>query len=688
VLFALSTALRLLKPNRFELPRTLISLLSLSVITTITWLVIVFYSVTEGLEHKWIDQLISFSGSVRLFPKDQYFQSYDYLLDTIDPQSDYEPTTLGTKSRHPTDFLQLLNPIQKDELDTSSLKRLFSEQQVDRVRISAKVFDLLKSAKPCEVLSCAVQTKASGLRLKKLHKASLTDQIDLENWLTTQGAQLIGFDQAHEKVQSLCIPVTAQDLQMLWLSLASDPDKDLIPPLNSYLENFQVKEAEFLTNLIPLFECSYSSKNELKPCEAYVKANDLEIASIDSSATLHLISTHLEDLKISSFQPQPIQVIKKYPTYLDTAGFSIKQVYAPFYSLEHHRWLVKVSIQSNHHLKPCEIKGLAPACLIKPLKVLSSASLYSKAIFDSAQTNLVDTSNVSLADQTSASVSSILSKPSSSWVGILAPQPLKTLGLHLGSLVYLQRPTVSPLGEFTHEAKGMITGFYDPGIFPLGARHLIAPFSLCERFHNGYEENPQANFWQMWPDSAIQWSQQLKDELHQLGYDQWFSCKNYEDYDSSQELLLQLRSDRMLLSLVASIILVVACSSIASMLVLLVNERRKDIAILRALGMSQQRLIQCFGLCGLLIGFISALLGTALAWVTLQNIDSFMAALSYLHGQPLLNASFYGSHLPNHMSLRALQIVWIGSAALSTLCGCLACWQAAKLSPSNLLKSL
>jgi lipoprotein-releasing system permease protein len=139
--------------------------------------------------------------------------------------------------------------------------------------------------------------------------------------------------------------------------------------------------------------------------------------------------------------------------------------------------------------------------------------------------------------------------------------------------------------------------------------------------------------------------------------------------------------------LIGVLVLAVACSNIISMLILLVQNKKKEIGILQAMGASKNSIALIFGLCGVLIGIISSLLGILLALLTLHNIDFVVKILSLLQGHDAFNALFFGQSLPNALSNRALYFVLIATPLISLLAGLIPAIKACRLQPSQILRA-
>jgi ABC-type lipoprotein release transport system permease subunit len=75
--------------------------MSIFVISLVVWLVIVFLSVTTGIEKNWLKKLTSFHAPLRISPTDQYFNSYYYRIDGLSASSNYTLKTIGEKAIAP-----------------------------------------------------------------------------------------------------------------------------------------------------------------------------------------------------------------------------------------------------------------------------------------------------------------------------------------------------------------------------------------------------------------------------------------------------------------------------------------------------------------------------------------------------------------------------------------------------------
>ncbi len=100
-MFELQVALKYLVPRKKSLSTALISALSVLVVSLVIWLVLVFLSVTSGMEKNWLRKLTSLHAPLRIAPTEKYYRSFYYQSDALAEKADYALKTLGEKAASP-----------------------------------------------------------------------------------------------------------------------------------------------------------------------------------------------------------------------------------------------------------------------------------------------------------------------------------------------------------------------------------------------------------------------------------------------------------------------------------------------------------------------------------------------------------------------------------------------------------
>ena len=123
------------------------------------------------------------------------------------------------------------------------------------------------------------------------------------------------------------------------------------------------------------------------------------------------------------------------------------------------------------------------------------------------------------------------------------------------------------------------------------------------------------------------------------------------------------RIEKTMTSVLLMLIVAVAAFNIVAALVMVVNEKRNDIAILRTVGMTPQSVVAVFFTHGIIIGWLGALLGCALGLVLALNVETIVPAIENLLGVHVFDPNvYYISEVPSEV--RWPQVVWITGLAL------------------------
>jgi lipoprotein-releasing system permease protein len=164
----------------------------------------------------------------------------------------------------------------------------------------------------------------------------------------------------------------------------------------------------------------------------------------------------------------------------------------------------------------------------------------------------------------------------------------------------------------------------------------------------------------------------------------------YEVFDWSVDHATYFRAVRIektMMSLILLLIVAVAAFNIVAMLVMVVTDKRTDIAILRTFGAAPRRVMGIFVTQGLVIGWLGVLLGIGLGVLLALNVEVIVPALERTFRFQFMDADvYYNTSIPS--DLKWLNVVWIAGAAL-LLTGCATLYpalRAARTAPAEALR--
>ena len=142
-----------------------------------------------------------------------------------------------------------------------------------------------------------------------------------------------------------------------------------------------------------------------------------------------------------------------------------------------------------------------------------------------------------------------------------------------------------------------------------------------------------------------------------------------------------------MIALLLLLIVAVAAFNIISTLIMVVTDKKADIAILRTLGASPRQIMAVFMVQGTLIGVVGTVIGGVLGVIAALNVSGWVAWLEAFSGHQFLSSDVYFiSYLPSE--LRISDVVLICSAALgmSFLATLYPAWRASRTQPAEALR--
>jgi lipoprotein-releasing system permease protein len=277
---------------------------------------------------------------------------------------------------------------------------------------------------------------------------------------------------------------------------------------------------------------------------------------------------------------------------------------------------------------------------------------------------------------------------------ILLPKSYRDTGVFLGDRGTLSYTNAAAALSQEQRIRIRVAGFYDPGLLSLGNRCLIVPKEVTRQMYASAQtyspDGTPTNGFFLWPEKigdVDRLQKEIASRFEKAGISKYWKIDSFERYEFSKDLLQQFRSDRLLFSLIGAIILCVACCNIIALLILLINDKKREIAILQSMGASPFSIALIFALSGTAMGLISCLLGSLFALLTLHNLPALISCLSSVQGGTPFNPLLFGHNLANQLSSEALRFVLIATPLLSLIAALLPAIKACKIRANTVLRS-
>ena len=145
--------------------------------------------------------------------------------------------------------------------------------------------------------------------------------------------------------------------------------------------------------------------------------------------------------------------------------------------------------------------------------------------------------------------------------------------------------------------------------------------------------------------------------------------------------------EKRVMFIILLLIVAVAAFNIVSTLVMVVTDKRADIAILRTLGATQGQILRIFISQGAIIGVIGTILGLALGLLVSMNIDVIVPAIESFFGtQFLAKDVYYIAEIPSEVDPSDVISICVVSFGLTILATIYPSVKASRVKPTDALR--
>ena len=265
---------------------------------------------------------------------------------------------------------------------------------------------------------------------------------------------------------------------------------------------------------------------------------------------------------------------------------------------------------------------------------------------------------------------------------ILGYRLAQRLNLRVGDYISLISPNVmeTAIGVLPIKQNFMVGGFFDVGMYEYDNNFIFIPWEKAEKFlsikkiAHGIEiflDNPKT-------------TQNVYDDLISK-LDENLTIIDWKKRNSS--FMNALDVEKNVMFVILTLIILVATFNIISSMIMLVQTKKSDIALMRTMGASKHFVIRIFMLTGSIIGIIGTIIGAILGTIVSINIETIRNFVSSLFGQELFSPQIYFlSTLPSNINFNEVLIVMGLSISLTLIASMFPAWKASKISPAEALR--
>ena len=162
---------------------------------------------------------------------------------------------------------------------------------------------------------------------------------------------------------------------------------------------------------------------------------------------------------------------------------------------------------------------------------------------------------------------------------------------------------------------------------------------------------------------------------------------SYSWQRANEGMFASLKIQRNAMFIILSLIIIVAAFNIISSIIMLVQGKYSEIAIMRTFGASEKSILKIFISVGSMSGVIGTAIGFALGLPLAYNVDEVRLLIENITGDELLGGGlYYLSSLPSVVNYAEVFAVCFASIFISVVATIYPALKAARLKPARILR--
>ena len=239
----------------------------------------------------------------------------------------------------------------------------------------------------------------------------------------------------------------------------------------------------------------------------------------------------------------------------------------------------------------------------------------------------------------------------------------------------------TPVGNIPHSRSYPVVGIFKAGMSDIDDNIMFMPISEAKDF---FSTDGGATSLQVMVKDPDQVQSQVSAILQAAGPDmlvQTWQVRNVAFFNA-------LAVERNVVTMVLSLVVLVAALNIISGLYMMVKEKGSNIAILRTMGATSGTIMRVFFLVGAIIGTVGTFAGFVIGVLICWNAENIRKLIQWFSGVDPFNPElYYLAQLPARINYGQTFAIVIFAVLLSYVATLYPAWKAAKLDPVEGLRS-
>ena len=256
------------------------------------------------------------------------------------------------------------------------------------------------------------------------------------------------------------------------------------------------------------------------------------------------------------------------------------------------------------------------------------------------------------------------------------------LGLRIGDRITIVAPrgAQTPFGVTPRIKSYPVAAIFQIGMFQFDNTFVFLPLPEAQAFFN---MDGQANVIEVFVDEPDRMDE-MRDRI-EPALQRPMIMIDWRQRD--QTFFDAVTVERNVMFAILTLIVLVAALNIISGLIMLVQDKARDIAVLRTMGATRGAVMRIFLITGATIGFVGTFVGVLLGLLVAHNVEAIRHGLNWLLNANLFPAeAYFLSRLPSRVEPSDIVAVVTMTLVLSLAATLYPSWRAARLDPVEALR--
>jgi len=267
--------------------------------------------------------------------------------------------------------------------------------------------------------------------------------------------------------------------------------------------------------------------------------------------------------------------------------------------------------------------------------------------------------------------------------GLLVGRELaKHLNIFVGDKVNVISPmgNITPLGVMPKMKPFRVAGIFNTGMFEYDSTLAYVSIGQAQAF---FDLGDTVTGVQLKVEDVYHTGELASSINRTLGSD--YYARDW--MQMNRNILFALKTEKIVMFIILTLIVLVAAFGIASTLFMVVMEKNRDIAILKSMGATGNSIMKIFVLEGLVIGVIGTILGVCSGLLVALNLEPIITFIQKVTGQNFFSKDiYYLDRFPSLVVPSDVVLISVTAVLISFIATLYPAWQASRMLPAEALR--